>query len=114
MYGADLGGFFILRGAERHMRRVEKEVNGLKVAAEILRAQAHTSLSGKHGPKDLEGQGGTQAFERGSSFLDSDTSTYIPIYTHYIGRQHSVQRNQRPGFANGLIVVTVHKDLCNK
>ena len=76
MYGEDLGGFFILKGAEGHMRRVEKGADGLKVAAGILRAQALTYLRGKHGPRDLEEQGGTQAFERGSSFLDSNTSTY--------------------------------------
>ena len=76
MYSESLGEFFILKGAERHMRRVEKGGDGLKVAAGILRAQALTYLRGKHGPKHLEGQGGTQAFERGSSFLDSDTSTY--------------------------------------
>ena len=58
------------------MRRVEKGADGLKVAAGILRAQALTYLRGKHGPRDLEEQGGTQAFERGSSFLDSNTSTY--------------------------------------
>ena len=79
MYGEDLGGFVILKGAERHMRRVEKGADGLKVAAGILRAQALTYLRGNHGPKDLEGQGGTQAFERGSFFLDSDTSTYTDM-----------------------------------
>ena len=76
MYGEDLGGFFILKGAEGDMRRVEKGADGLEVAAGILRAQALTYLRGKHGPRDLEEQGGTQAFERGSSFLDSNTSTY--------------------------------------
>ena len=35
-------------------------------------------LRGKHGPKDLEGQGHIQAFERGS-FLDSNTSTYTDM-----------------------------------
>ena len=79
MYGEDLGGFFILKWAERHMRWVEKGADGLKVAAGILRAQALTYLRGKHGPKNLDGQGGTRAFERGSSFLDSNTSTYTDM-----------------------------------
>ena len=79
IYGEDLGGFFIRKGAEGHMRRVEKGADGLKVAEGILRAQALTYLRGKHGPRDLEKQGGTQAFERGSSFLDSNTSTYTDM-----------------------------------
>ena len=74
MYGGSLG-FFILEGAEMHMRRVEKGANGMKAAAGILNAQALRYLRGKHGPKDFKGQGGTQVFERGSPFLDSDTST---------------------------------------
>ena len=53
MYGESVGGYFILKGAERHMRRVEKGPNGFKVAAGISRAQALTYLRGKHGPKDL-------------------------------------------------------------
>ena len=74
------------------MRRVEKGADGLKVAAGILRAQALTYLRGKHGPKDLEEQGGTQAFEQGSSFLDSNTSTYTDMDSDtYSSPTHSPQ-----------------------
>ena len=79
MYGENLGGFFILKGAEWHMRRVEKRADRLNVAAGIFRAQALTFSRGKHGPKDLKGEGGTQAFERGSCFPDSNTSTYTDM-----------------------------------
>ena len=90
MYGEDLGGFFILEGAAGHMRRVQKGADGLKVGAGILGAQALKYLRGKHGLKDLEEQGGTQAVERGSSFLDSNTSTCIDMVSDtYSSQTHS-------------------------